>query len=120
MSGEINQGFDGNTITGAGSSGPLAATVPGAYPYTTLAADKWIDVDTTSAGVTVLLLDGSTVIEQVISDASYTAGTNNITVGVANAAKKMNGTVNGTVVINQSGAKRLFRRDTNGQWSGGV
>jgi hypothetical protein len=105
-------------VTSKGGSSILA-TAPGAYPYQMLDSDGWITVDC-SAARTILLKDDTTKAEVIIADGTAQAGTNNITVGVANAAKKLNGTVNGTVTINVNGAFKGFWRDTNGQWYGGV
>ncbi len=108
-----------SAVTAAIASPATTVTTPGAYPYTTLAGDSHVRVDTASAR-SILLVDGSTNIVQLIEDGGDLSGTNNITVSLANTAKKLNGTTNGTLVIATNGAVRSFSRDTSGNWRGGV
>lgn len=100
--------------------GGSTVTTPGAYPYTTLDTDQEVNVDTAGGARTIKLASGTTLLDQVIMDGADNSGVNNITVGVADATKTLNGVVNGTVMIAVSGALRGFHRDTNGNWHGGV
>lgn len=116
--------LDATTIGSTGTntyrgSVRVIATVPSAYPYTTLSTDNQVAVDSTVPRI-ILLASGTTELEQVIIDAGDLSLTNPITVGLANALKKLNGVVNGTVVIATNGALRGFKRDANGNWRGGV
>lgn len=108
---------DNTTVYSGGQS--VKGTVPGGYPYATLPSDGKVLVDCSGGIVTVLLADGTTELDQWIVDAKDSSLANPITVGVANVAKKLNGTVNGTFTINQKGATRLFTRTTDGNWHGG-
>ncbi len=96
----------------------VIATVPGAYPYTTVAADREIAVDSSSAR-TIVLEFALSEKELVIIDAGDLSNTHNITVSVA-SGKKLNGGVDGTVTIATNGAMRGFKRDALGLWRGGV
>ncbi len=97
----------------------LAVTTPVSYPYTTLSTDTHIRVDSSSPR-SIVLHDGSTSIAIVVEDGGDLSASNNITVSLANSAKKLNGGVNGTCVVAVNGAVRSFVRDASGNWRGGV
>jgi hypothetical protein len=89
-------------------------------PYTAPNATGTFNVDTSGGVVTFKLPDGSTEIEIVLVDSADSWATNNLTVGVSNAAKKLCGVVNDTQTQSTKGSLRGYRRTTDGQWHGGV
>ncbi len=97
----------------------VVATVPGAYPYTTVAADREIAVDSAGGARTIVLEFALSEHELVVCDTPAAAATHNITVSVA-SGKKLNGSADGTVTIATSGAMRGFKRNALGEWIGGV
>lgn len=98
------------------NGGLLAVATPGAYPYNIAPTDRFVIVDT-SANHQVNLPDDTSYVLVKVADGTGTAAAHNITVALANAAKAFNGTVGGTVTINNS-AVHEFWRDTSGNWHG--
>lgn len=91
-----------------------------ASPYTAPNASGTFNVDTSGGVVTFNLPDGTTEIEIVLVDSTDSWATNNVTVALANSAKNLCGTTNGTQTLSTKGALRGYRRTTNGNWHGGV
>jgi len=87
--------------------------------YTVLASDKTISTSVTfTAPRTVTLIDGLNVGKELIISDSFQAinGVNTLTIAVP-SGKKLNGVLNGTVVINAPGGWRRVKVDALGDFS---
>lgn len=105
---------DGTNWTSAAPTSPsvIAVTTPGAYPYTTLASDYLILVDTSSARTITPMGSPTTGRIYIIKDNVGSAATNNIT--ITPSGKNIDGAASTTVNIGY-GAVTIVYNGT--EWS---